>query len=140
MPIYTANTHLSFIDGPRGSTFRLLLLAHVGQVVLAADALDLDSGQILHATNPHQHHVVLLQVVADSGDVRDQFLAGAEPHQDALPVGRVGLLGLFDQGLQDDALGKGFPVQGLPRWTALDVRSGAMHLVQGGHRASLQER
>lgn len=109
------------------------------QIVLTADALDLDTGQILHPSDAHQHDVVLLQVVANARDVRHQFLAGAEPYQNALPVGRIGLLGFLDQCLEDDTLGEGFTVQRLPRRTLLDVRPGAVHLVQCGHRSALQE-
>ena len=42
-----------------------------------------------------------------SGHVCGQFLSAAQPDDDALPVGGVGLLRLLDHGFEDDGLGKG---------------------------------
>lgn len=111
----------------------LTLLDDVRQVVDPAHCLQLHAGHILQAAHPAQDDVVLLQVVPDAGDVGHHLLAGGEAHQDALSVGRVRFLGLLDEGLQDDALGEGLPVQGLAWRTFLYVRSGAVHLLERGH-------
>lgn len=47
---------------------------------------------------------MFLEIVSDAGDIGDHLLAIGQPDQDALSVGRVGLLRLLDQGLKDYAL------------------------------------
>uniref|UniRef100_A0A8B9NS31 Uncharacterized protein n=1 Tax=Apteryx owenii TaxID=8824 RepID=A0A8B9NS31_APTOW len=69
-------------------------------------------------------------VVALTGHEADDLLAVAQAHPHALPVGRVGLLGLADEVLDDDALELGAAESGAQlgrRWLgpALPV-----HLVQ----------
>jgi len=49
-----------------------------GGVGGAADDLVPDAGQILHTTSAHEHHRVLLQVVADARDVGGDFDAGTQ--------------------------------------------------------------
>src|ERR1044072_2941065 len=44
---------------------RLLAVADTVGVERAADDLVADAGQVLHPAPPHEHHRVLLQVVAD---------------------------------------------------------------------------
>ena len=124
----------------RRSAAQLLLLDHVRQIVLAADALNLHAGQILTAAHAHQHDVMFLQIVPNAGYVRYQLLAGRQPHQHTLAVGGVGLLRLLDQRLQHDALRERFPVQWLAGRSHLKVGPRSVHLVEGGHGAALQKR
>lgn len=118
----------------------LLVFDHVRQIVLPAHTLDLDTGQILAAANAHQHNIVLLQIMPDTGNVRDELLAGRQPHQHTLSVGRVWLFRLLDQRLEDDTLGERFPVQRLARRTDLEVWPRTVHLVERRHCTALQER
>ena len=74
-----------------------------------------------------------LQVVALAGHVGDHLLAVAEAHQDALAVGRVGLLGLADHRLEDDALQHRVAVERVLRRPLLDVRTPLVHLQQRRH-------
>lgn len=78
------------------------LLLHVATVILASNDLELDSGQVLGAATFNQHHMMLLQRVAFARDEAYNLPARAEPHTAALAVGRVGLLGLSDEGAQND--------------------------------------
>jgi len=111
----------------------LALLNDVRQVVDSAHSLQLYAGHILQTAYAAQDDVVLLKVVPDAGDIGHHFLAGGEAHQDALAVGRVGLLGFLDQRLQDDALGEGLAVEWLAWRSRLYVRPTAVHLLQRGH-------
>src|SRR5919204_4643134 len=71
----------------------LLAVADALGVQDAADDLVTDAGQVLHPAAPHQHDRVLLQVVADAGDVGGDLDAAVEAHPADLAQGRVGLLG-----------------------------------------------
>ena len=82
------------------------LLDNMPEIINASDASQLDTRNVLEPANPHHHDVVLLQVVAFAWHVGDRFLAAGQPDQNALPVGRVWLLGLLDDRTNDDGLGK----------------------------------
>src|SRR5690606_13980791 len=58
----------------------------------AADDLVAHAGQVLHTTTAHEHHRVLLQVVALAGDVGGDLGAVGELHTGDLAEGRVRLL------------------------------------------------
>src|SRR5215218_8312428 len=59
----------------------------------AADDLVADAGKVLHPAPADEHDGVLLQVVANAGDVGGDLDAAGEPHPADLAQGRVGLLG-----------------------------------------------
>ena len=82
------------------------LLDNMPEIINASDASQLDTRNVLEPANPHHHDVVLLQVEALARHVGDRFLAAGQPDQNALPVGRVWLLGLLDDWTNDDGLGK----------------------------------
>src|SRR5215211_7423599 len=71
----------------------LLAVADALGVEHAADDLVADAGQVLDAAAAHQHDRVLLQVVADAGDVRGDLDPAVQPHPADLAQRRVGLLG-----------------------------------------------
>src|SRR3712207_3776004 len=70
----------------------LLAVAHTLGVQRAADDLVADAGQVLHPAAPHEHHRVLLQVVADARDVRGHLDATGEADASDLAQRRVRLL------------------------------------------------
>src|SRR4029079_15620364 len=81
----------------------LLAVAHAGGVEGAADDVVLDRREVLHAAAADQDHRVLLEVVADTGDVgRDLHLVG-QPHARDLAQRRVRLLGRHRPDLQAHA-------------------------------------
>ena len=95
------------IDELKTTTQQLIfLLDNMPEIINASDASQLDTRNVLEPANPHHHDVVLLQVVAFAWHVGDRFLAAGQPDQNALPVGRVWLLGLLDDRTNDDGLGK----------------------------------
>src|SRR5215218_6452931 len=59
----------------------------------AADDLVADAGKVLHPAPADEHDGVLLQVVANAGDVGGDLDAAGQPHPADLAQGRVGLLG-----------------------------------------------
>src|ERR671923_1682863 len=70
----------------------LLAVADTLGVEHAADDLVADAGQVLDPAAAHQHDRVLLQVVADPGDVRGDLDPGGQPHAADLAQRRVRLL------------------------------------------------
>lgn len=106
----------------------------MGTVIFASDHFEFDSGQILSPPALHQHHVVLLQVVSLPGDERHRLLPVREAHLSALPVGRVGLLGFPDHGLQDHRLQLGTAERGADSFRRRFGFPLPVHLVEGGHR------
>src|SRR5215210_5740463 len=70
----------------------LLAVADPGGVEHPADDLVADAGEVLHPAATHEHDGVLLQVVADAGDVGRDLLAGGQAHPGHLAEGRVRLL------------------------------------------------
>src|SRR5215216_898565 len=59
----------------------------------AADDLVADAGKVLHPAPADEHDGVLLQVVANAGDVGGDLDAAGQPHPAHLAQRRVGLLG-----------------------------------------------
>src|SRR5918912_3497684 len=70
----------------------LLAVADTLGVQRAADDLVADAGQVLHAATAHEHHRVLLQVVADARDVGGHLDATGEADAGDLAQRRVRLL------------------------------------------------
>src|SRR3954470_8806744 len=70
----------------------LLAVADTLGVERAADDLVTDAGQVLHPATAHEHHRVLLQVVADARDVRGHLDAAGEADAGDLAQRRVRLL------------------------------------------------
>src|SRR5919112_2135962 len=70
----------------------LLAVADTLGVQRATDDLVAHAGEVLHATAAHEHHGVLLQVVADAGDVGGHLDATGEADASDLAQRRVRLL------------------------------------------------
>src|ERR687886_2389547 len=70
----------------------LLAVADTLGVQRATDDLVADAGQVLHPAAAHEHHRVLLQVVADARDVGGDLDAAGEPDAGDLAQRRVRLL------------------------------------------------
>src|ERR671929_906378 len=70
----------------------LLAVADTLGVQRAADDLVAHARQVLHATAAHEHHGVLLQVVADARDVGGHLDAAGQPDASDLAQRRVRLL------------------------------------------------
>ena len=95
------------IDKLKTTTQQLIfLLDNMPEIINTSDASQLDTRNVLEPADPSHHDVVLLQVVAFARHVGDRFLAAGQPDQNALPVGRVWLLGLLDDRTNDYGLGK----------------------------------
>src|SRR5690606_20387899 len=75
------------------TTAGLLAAAHALGVQRAANDLVTDAGEVLHPATAHQHHRVLLQVVADARDVGGHLDVAAELDPGHLTQSRVRLLG-----------------------------------------------
>src|SRR3954452_9636518 len=71
----------------------LLTVLHALGVQRAAHDLVADAGEVLHAAAADEHDRVLLQVVADAGDVRRDLDAAREADARDLAQRRVRLLG-----------------------------------------------
>jgi hypothetical protein len=74
------------------------------QVQRAPDQMIPHTGTVLTASATHQHHAMLLDVVALSRDVRRDGPARAQPDTSRLALARVGLLGARDADFEADAL------------------------------------
>src|SRR3954453_6517478 len=70
----------------------LLAVANALGVQRTADDLVSHARKVLHTAATHEHHRVLLQVVADAGDVRGHLDATGEADTSALAQRRVRLL------------------------------------------------
>lgn len=86
------------------------LLDDEAEIPLTPDALDLHPRRVPHTTVPDVHNVVLLQGVALARDVGRHLLARGEPHQHALPIGRIWFPGFFDQSFQNNSFQHGISV------------------------------
>src|SRR4029079_6302397 len=80
----------------------LLAVAHAGGVEGAADDVVLDRREVLHPAAADQDDGVLLQVVADPGDVGRDLHLVRQPHARDLAQRRVRLLGRHRPDLQAD--------------------------------------
>src|SRR5205823_7794767 len=72
---------------------RLLAVLDTLGVQRTTDDLVADAGQVLHTTTTHEHHRVLLQVVALARDVGGDLDAAGQLHTRDLAQRRVRLLG-----------------------------------------------
>src|SRR3954447_15943844 len=70
----------------------LLAVGHAGRVERPAHDLVAHARQVLHSAAAHEHHRVLLQVVALARDVGGDLHPVGEPHPGHLPKRRVRLL------------------------------------------------
>jgi hypothetical protein len=59
----------------------------------APDDVVTNAGEVLHAATPHEHDRVLLEVVADAGNIGGHFKAAREADAGHLAQRRIGLLG-----------------------------------------------
>ena len=78
-----------------GAVFRAALLAvgGAGGIERTADDVVANAREIFHTAAAHEHDRVLLQVMADAGDVRRHFLAVGQAHARDFAERRVRLLG-----------------------------------------------
>ena len=109
-----------------------------------------DTGKVLHTSSSDHDHRVLLQIVTDSRDVRNDFVSIRKAHLCDLPECGIRLLrsrrvdlgadspllragktalSPFD-GVPDDLQGRGFTLSGLVRTRLSD------ELIDGSHNAS----
>src|SRR3990172_10574388 len=72
---------------------RLLPIPHAGGVEGGAHDLVAHAGKVLHTATAHEHDRVLLEVVADAGDVGGDLDPGGQPDTGDLAQRRVRLLG-----------------------------------------------
>src|SRR5690606_16808138 len=72
---------------------RLLAVLHALRVERTANDLVADTGEVLHTTTAHEHHRVLLQVVALARDVGGDLDAAGQPDTRDLAERGVRLLG-----------------------------------------------
>src|SRR3990172_4070270 len=81
--------------GPLGPVLRASLapVGHTGGIDRAADDVISDAGQVGHAAAADEDDRVLLEVVADAGDVGGNLVLVRQPHAGDLPQRRVRLLG-----------------------------------------------
>src|SRR6266511_1269238 len=114
----------------------LLAVADTLGVEHAADDLVADAGQVLDPAAAYQHDRVLLQVVADAGDVRGDLDAAVQPHPADLAERRVGLLGRgrVDARANPPPLGRALEGRGLG---LLDLAPAALANQLGDRRQSL---
>src|SRR5947209_2763228 len=136
----------------------LLAVADALGVQRAADDLVADAGQVLHTAAAHEHHRVLLQVVADARDVGGDLDAAGQADTSDLPERRVrllrrrrvdarahaaalrgtlqrrglGLLDLVLAALADQLLDRGHGWPGSPACAGSCCGSGALLVVLGG--------
>src|SRR6266496_4471559 len=89
----------------------LLAVADALRVEGPADDLVANARQVLHTAAAHQHDRVLLQVVADAGDVRGDLDAAGQPHAADLAQRRVRLLGRGGVDARADAAALGRALQ-----------------------------
>src|SRR3954462_11204874 len=113
----------------------LLAVLHALGVERAADDLVADTGEVLHPAAAHEHDRVLLQVVADAGDVGGDLDAGRQPHAGDLAQRGVRLLGGGRVDTRAHAAPLGRPLQsGRLVLRHLVLAALADQLVDGGHR------
>src|SRR5580700_1331212 len=81
--------------GPLGAVFRAPLLAvlYAGGVERSANNVIAHAGKVFHAAAAHEHDGVLLQVVADPGNVSRDFNAVGQAGARDFSQGGIGFLG-----------------------------------------------
>jgi hypothetical protein len=106
-PPYIINTvsHISPSYPPTGGfhSFRCEKI-YTYQIQRSTDEMIPHTGTILTTSSAHQHHAVLLDVVALAGDIGGDRTSGRQPHTGGLALARVGLLGPRDADLEADSL------------------------------------
>src|SRR5918993_4508277 len=112
----------------------LLAALHALRVERTADDLVADAGEVLHPAAAHEHDRVLLQVVADSRDVRRHLDAAGEADAGDLAQCGVGLLGRGRVDAGADAAPLRAALEGR-RLGLLDLVLAALadQLLDGGH-------
>src|SRR3954470_2515435 len=113
----------------------LLAVLHALGVERAADDLVADTGEVLHPAAADEHDRVLLEVVADTRDVRRDLDAAAQPHAGDLAEGGVRLLrgGRVDARADAATLGRSLEGRRLVL-RHLVLAALADQLLNGGHR------
>src|SRR3954454_25083969 len=116
----------------------LLAVLHALRVERTADDLVADTGEVLHTTAAHEHDRVLLEVVADTRDVRRDLDAARQAHPGDLAERGVRLLGSgrVDTRAHTTPLG-GSLQSGRLVLRHLVLAALADQLVDGGHRVRL---
>src|SRR3954468_5252868 len=109
----------------------LLAVGHPGGVERPADDLVAHAREVLHAPAAHQHHRVLLEVVALARDVGGYLHPVGQPHARDLAKRRVRLLrrGRVDARADTASLRRRDPL--LPPLTGLEARCGELLLGLG---------
>src|SRR5690606_17380898 len=104
----------------------------------AAHDLVTDTRQVLHAAATHEHDGVLLQVVADAGDVRGDLDLARQLDASDLPQGRVRLTGRRRVDARADASALRAPLEGRRlRLVRLCLPALADQLLDRGHYVSV---
>src|SRR5262245_46486310 len=134
----TSGAQPSGLLGSLGSVLRAALatVLDADRVERPADDVVADARKVLHAATPDEHHRVLLEVVADAGNVGRDLDAVRQPDAGDLAERRVRLLrgGRVDARADTALLGRSLQRRGLALG-ALPVTALLDELVDGGHRA-----
>src|SRR5262245_7633768 len=134
----TSGAQPSGLLGSLGSVLRAALatVLDADGVERPADDVVADARKVLHAATPDEHHRVLLEVVADAGDVGRDLDAVRQPDAGDLAERRVRLLrgGRVDARADTALLGRSLQ-RGRLALGALPVTALLDELVDGGHRA-----
>lgn len=104
----------SFVGLTHASRAGLWFPDNVGTVILSTHHLQFETRNVFRPRPVHQYDAVLLQIVANAGDIGRSLLAIGEPYKHAFAVGRIWLLGLLDKRLDDHAFHEGLAVQRVP--------------------------
>src|SRR5262245_8453583 len=134
----TSGAQPSGLLGSLGSVLRAALatVLDADGVERPADDVVADARKVLHAATADEHHRVLLEVVADAGNVGRDLDAIRQPDAGDLAERRVRLLrgGRVDARADPALLGRSLQRGGLALGT-LPVTALLDQLVDGGHRA-----
>lgn len=103
------------------------------QIVRTANALQLNTGRITKACNAYEHDIMLLQIVSNTRNISGHLFPSWQSQQHTFSIGRIGFLRFFDEGPQNNTLGKWFAIQQFDIFTDFFERSGFVHIVQCGH-------
>src|SRR3954447_8016260 len=113
----------------------LLAVGDATGVERTAHDLVAHTREVLHTTTTHEHDRVLLQVVADAGDVGRDLDARGEAHTGDLAQRGVGLLGRVREHARADAAALGRTLErGRLRLLGLRLSPLADELLDRGHR------
>src|SRR3954452_19297123 len=113
----------------------LLAIGDTTGVERTAHDLVADTREVLHTTTTHEHDRVLLQVVADAGDVGRHLDARGETHTGDLAERGVRLLGRVGEHARADATALGRTLErGRLRLLGLGLPPLADELLDRGHK------